>query len=62
MLRIQLSAILLCIFPHDPVMRRLSSILLTMVMNLFGGTANETSYLPMNGRAEISNMPMTGFG
>src|SRR5208283_1368240 len=54
--------ILFCTFSQECVMRKLSSILLIIRINLFIGTAKVSASLGIYGRADTSNIPITPRG
>src|SRR5512136_2232548 len=47
---------------QEPVVRKLSLILSTILWNFGNGTANESVFLPTQGLAEMSNIPKTHLG
>jgi len=55
-------SILFFTFSHDSVIKKLSSIFSTIIMNFFMGIANVSSFLPTKGRAETSNIPIIPLG
>ena len=54
--------ILFCTLAHDGVIRKLSSILSIIPVNLDIGTENVCTFSGIKGRAETSNMPITPLG